>query len=174
MYERTIPLYTFSKSYAMTGVRLGYVAIKDPAMRDRAKKILFYTASNVASIVQYGGIGALEGLAGLHRGRSGRSCRRGATCSTAACARSRGDVFSGKPPAGAFYAFVQIDPGVERPRSRGVDRDRVAVVGDGRVPDQARAHRLRAGRGLRRRTAKATCASASRAIGEELTGALSR
>ena len=61
MYERTIPLYTFSKSYAMTGLRLGYVAIKDAAIRDRAKKILFYTASNVASVVQYGGIGALEG-----------------------------------------------------------------------------------------------------------------
>ena len=61
MYERTIPLYTFSKSYAMTGLRLGYVAIKDATIRDRAKKILFYTASNVASVVQYGGIGALEG-----------------------------------------------------------------------------------------------------------------
>ena len=61
MYERTIPLYTFSKSYAMTGLRLGYVAIKDAKIRDRAKKILFYTASNVASVVQFGGIGALEG-----------------------------------------------------------------------------------------------------------------
>ena len=61
MYERTIPLYTFSKSYAMTGLRLGYVAIRDAAIRDRAKKLLFYTASNVASVVQFGGIGALEG-----------------------------------------------------------------------------------------------------------------
>src|SRR5437763_17469 len=61
MYERTIPLYTFSKSYAMTGLRLGYVAIRDKVIRDRAKKILFYTASNVASVVQFGGIGALEG-----------------------------------------------------------------------------------------------------------------
>src|SRR3954447_26657346 len=61
MYERTIPLYTFSKSFAMTGLRLGYIAIKDAAIRDRARKILFYTASNVASIVQYGGVGALEG-----------------------------------------------------------------------------------------------------------------
>src|SRR6202023_317239 len=61
MYERTIPLYTFSKSYAMTGLRLGYIAIRDATIRDRAKKILFYTSSNVASVVQYGGIGALEG-----------------------------------------------------------------------------------------------------------------
>ena len=61
MYERTIPVYTFSKTYAVTGLRLGYIAIRDAAIRDRAKKILFYTASNVSSVVQYGGIGALEG-----------------------------------------------------------------------------------------------------------------
>ena len=45
----------------MTGLRLGYVAVKDPALRDRMKKVLFFTASNVSSVVQYGGIGALEG-----------------------------------------------------------------------------------------------------------------
>ena len=30
-------------------------------LRERMKKVLFYTASNVASVVQFGGIGALEG-----------------------------------------------------------------------------------------------------------------
>src|SRR5450432_965023 len=59
MYERTIPLYTFSKTYAMTGLRLGYLAVHDPAMRDRIKKMLFYSVANVASVVQYGGVGAL-------------------------------------------------------------------------------------------------------------------
>jgi aspartate/methionine/tyrosine aminotransferase len=61
MYERTIPLFTFSKSYAMTGLRLGYFAMHDEALRDRALKIVAYTTSNVNSVVQYGGIGALEG-----------------------------------------------------------------------------------------------------------------
>ena len=61
MYERTIPVYTFSKSYAMTGLRLGYFAARDAKLRERMKKVLFYTASNVSSVVQYGGIGALEG-----------------------------------------------------------------------------------------------------------------
>ena len=55
MYERTIPMFTFSKSYAMTGVRLGYLAVKDEKVRDRCKKILLYTTSNVCSIVQFGG-----------------------------------------------------------------------------------------------------------------------
>jgi aspartate aminotransferase len=60
MYERTIPIYTFSKSYAMTGLRLGYFAVQDP-VRARAVKVIAYTTSNVNSVVQYGGIGALEG-----------------------------------------------------------------------------------------------------------------
>ena len=61
MYERTLSVYTFSKTYAMTGLRLGYVAVPDARLRERMKKALFYTCSNVTSVVQYGGIGALEG-----------------------------------------------------------------------------------------------------------------
>jgi aspartate aminotransferase len=108
MYERTIPLYTFSKSYAMTGLRLGYIAIRDAAIRDRAKKLLFYTSSNVASVVQYGGIGALEGpqdcieafRTELHERRD--LFYRGITAAA-------GGVLSGQPPAGAFYAFLRIE-----------------------------------------------------------------
>jgi aspartate/methionine/tyrosine aminotransferase len=33
MYERTIPIYTFSKTYAVTGLRLGYLAAQDPKLR---------------------------------------------------------------------------------------------------------------------------------------------
>ena len=109
MYERTIPLYTFSKSYAMTGLRLGYVAIKDPKIRDRAKKILFYTASNVASVVQYGGIGALEGPQDcIETFRTELRARR--DLFYRGIRESAGDVLSGQPPAGAFYAFLRIDP----------------------------------------------------------------
>ena len=61
MYERTISVFTFSKSFAMTGLRLGYLAAQDAKLRERMKKVLFYTASNVTSIVQHGGMGALEG-----------------------------------------------------------------------------------------------------------------
>jgi aspartate/methionine/tyrosine aminotransferase len=109
MYERTIPLYTFSKSYAMTGLRLGYIAIKDAAIRDRAKKLLFYTASNVASVVQYGGIGALEGPQDcIETFRVELLARR--DLFYRGVKELAGDVFSGQPPAGAFYAFLRIDP----------------------------------------------------------------
>ncbi len=108
MYERTIPLYTFSKSYAMTGLRLGYVAIRDEAIRERAKKVLFYTASNVASVVQFGGIGALEGSqACIERFRSELRVRR--DLFYAGVREAAGEIFSGEPPAGAFYAFLKIN-----------------------------------------------------------------
>ena len=109
MYERTIPLYTFSKSYAMTGLRLGYVAIKDQRIRERAKKVLFYTASNIASVVQFGGIGALEGPQDcIEEFRTELRARRDLFYK--GLGQLAGDVFSGRPPAGAFYAFVRIDP----------------------------------------------------------------
>jgi aspartate aminotransferase len=116
MYERTIPLYTFSKSYAMTGLRLGYVAIRDAAIRDRAKKILFYTASNVASVVQFGGIGALEGPQDcIETFRNELRERR--DLFYRGVRELAGDIFSGQPPAGAFYAFLKIDPAA-RSRTR--------------------------------------------------------
>ena len=116
MYERTIPLHTFSKSYAMTGLRLGYVAIKNDAMRDRARKVLFYTASNISSVVQFGGIGALEGSQQcIEDFRTELRVRR--DLFYRGIADLGGDVFSGEPPAGAFYAFMRI--GREAPAAAG-------------------------------------------------------
>src|SRR5215210_4968266 len=110
MYERTIPLYTFSKSYAMTGLRLGYVAIRNASIRDRAKKILFYTASNGASVVQFGGIGALEGPQDcIEEFRTELRARR--DLFYRGVADAAGDTFTGTPPAGAFYAFLRIGEG---------------------------------------------------------------
>ena len=109
MYARTIPLYTFSKSYAMTGLRLGYIAIQDQTIRSRAKKLLFYTASNIASVVQYGGIGALEGSQDcIETFRTELRARR--DLFYAGIKELAGGMFTGEPPAGAFYAFLRINP----------------------------------------------------------------
>ena len=109
MYERTIPFYTFSKSYAMTGLRLGYFAARDARLRERMKKVLFYSASNIASVVQYGGIGALEGPQDcIGRFREELEARR--DLFYAGVREAAADVLSGTPPAGAFYAFMRINP----------------------------------------------------------------
>ena len=109
MYDRTIPFYTMSKTYAITGLRLGYVAVKDATLRDRMKKVLFYTASNISSIVQYGGIGALEGSqACIDAFRAELQVRR--DLFYAGIGQHAAGVFRGTPPKGAFYAFLEIDP----------------------------------------------------------------
>ncbi len=108
IYPRTVPVYTFSKSYAMTGLRLGYMAIADAALRDRVRKVLFFTTSNVSSVVQYGGIGALEGLQDVvEQYRVELQARRDLFY---AGVETLGGFLSGRPPSGAFYAFLQFDP----------------------------------------------------------------
>ena len=109
MYERTISLFTFSKSYAMTGLRLGYVVAQDAKLRERMKKVLFYTASNVTSVVQFGGIGALEGPRdSIEAFRLELKGRRDFFYD--GIRQAAGHVFAGEPPHGAFYAFLRIDP----------------------------------------------------------------
>ncbi|HQZ37787.1 MAG TPA: pyridoxal phosphate-dependent aminotransferase [Vicinamibacterales bacterium] len=109
MYERTIPLYTFSKTYAVTGVRMGYYAVKDPAIRARAMKVVLYTTSNVSSLTQYGAIGALEGSqACIDEYRTELGIRRDLFYDGVADAAP--GILSGHPPAGAFYAFLRINP----------------------------------------------------------------
>jgi aspartate aminotransferase len=109
MYDRTISVFTFSKTYAMTGLRLGYVAAKDAKLRERMKKVLFYSAGNVSSVVQFGGIGALEGSQDsvaayrdelkVRRDLFYEGIRDGA-----------GGALGGSAPQGAFYAFLRINP----------------------------------------------------------------
>jgi aspartate aminotransferase len=109
MYDRTIPLYTFSKTYAVTGVRVGYYAIKDPVMRARALKVVLYTTSNVSSLAQYGAIGALEGSQQcIEDYRQELKIRRDMFYEGVKDAAP--GILSGHPPAGAFYAFLKINP----------------------------------------------------------------
>ncbi len=114
LYDRTIPLYTFSKTYAMTGLRLGYLAIKDPKTRERARKVIFCTTSNVSSLIQYGAVGALQGSQDVvEQFRTELLARRDLFCQKLPAA-SKG-VLTVEPPAGAFYAFVKIDPAWKSP-----------------------------------------------------------
>ena len=120
MYDRTIPVYTLSKSYAITGVRVGYFAIKDKALRDRALKIVLYTTSNVSSIAQYGAVGALEGSQQcIADFKTELQFRRDMFYK--GLQEAAPGMFSGTPPDGAFYAFVKISP--EAAKTAGISGD---------------------------------------------------
>ena len=114
MYERTIPMYTFSKTYAITGLRLGYIAVQNPTIRERVRKMLFYTVSNTSSLIQYGAVGALNGSQDvIEEFRTELRARR--ELFYAGVRDAAPGVFSGEPPAGAFYAFLKIDPSWKSP-----------------------------------------------------------
>jgi aspartate aminotransferase len=101
----------------MTGLRLGYCALHDPVLRDRMKKVLFYTAGNVTSIVQFGAIAGLEGEQGfVEEYRRELAGRRDLFYE--GIRRLEGGVLSGDPPRGAFYAFLRIDPDWQREARR--------------------------------------------------------
>jgi aspartate aminotransferase len=109
LYERTIPLYTFSKTYALTGVRMGYYAMKDATLRARAMKVVLYTTSNVSSLTQYGAIGALAGpQTCIDEFRTELKARR--DLFYAGIHDAAPGVFSGAPADGAFYAFLKVSP----------------------------------------------------------------
>ena len=59
-YDLTITINGFSKSYAMTGWRLGYLAAPD-AVTKAVDSIQSHTSSNPSSFSQYGALAALKG-----------------------------------------------------------------------------------------------------------------
>ena len=93
--------------------RLGDLDLAAPAA-DRFRKILFYTVSNTSSLVQYGGIGALEGSQDVvDDSRRELAARR--ELFYAGIRDKAAGILTGEPPAGAFYAFLRIDPAWRSP-----------------------------------------------------------
>ena len=104
MQEHTIILDGFSKSYAMTGWRLGYGVMPEP-LAAHLTRLMVNTASCTASFVQLAGVAALQGddvpvqkmVAEFKRRRdiivAGLNDLPGVTCAT---------------PRGAFYVFPNV------------------------------------------------------------------
>ncbi|MEJ3652960.1 pyridoxal phosphate-dependent aminotransferase [Actinomycetes bacterium KLBMP 9759] len=102
--ERTLTVNGFSKAYAMTGWRLGYVAGPTDAITE-VLKAAQHTVGCAGSFVQQGGIAALTGpQADLLRTVDEYATRR--TMIVEGLAALPGITCT--PPDGAFYAFADI------------------------------------------------------------------
>jgi aspartate aminotransferase len=103
MFERTVTCFTMSKSYAMTGWRVGYVAAAEPWMTG-LKKCLLYSTNGVSTPSQWAALAAFDLPADFHDEiRSAYRVRRdlliaGLNELSLIC----------DPPAGAFYAFPDV------------------------------------------------------------------
>ena len=105
MRERTIVLNGFSKYYAMTGWRIGYmlcpVKLMDPIMR-----LSFYNIACPTTFIQSAGIAALEGDEGPSKAMLAEYRRRRDFMVEALNAMPGCRC---RKPDGAFYIFVNID-----------------------------------------------------------------
>jgi len=103
MFERTITSFTLSKSYAMTGWRIGYAVAGEPWMTGLAKATL-YSSNGVSTPTQWAAMAAITTESDfLETSRTAYLERRNLLVSGLnelglKCA----------PPAGAFYAFPDV------------------------------------------------------------------
>ena len=103
MFERTITSFTLSKSYAMTGWRLGYAVAPEPWMTGLRKTTL-YSSNGVSTPTQWAALAAFTTESDmLERNRAAYRERRDIML---AGLNELGLVC--EKPAGAFYAFPDV------------------------------------------------------------------
>lgn len=109
-YQRTITFNASSKTYAMTGWRLGFAAGPQPVISAMAK-IQTQTTSGACNFTQYGYAAALAGDQSLVAERRAEFARRGQYC------YERLNQMPGvhcSRPQGAFYALPDVSGTYER------------------------------------------------------------
>ena len=103
MFERTITVYTLSKSFAMTGWRIGYVVAGEPFM-GALRKLVLNSINGVSTPTQFAALAAiLHGVDHLTEMRDEYRRRRDMMV---AALNDAG--FRSPSPAGAFYLFPDV------------------------------------------------------------------
>lgn len=102
--DRVIVCNSFSKAWAMTGWRLGWMVLPR-GTRDRVAEVVEVTHSGVAPFAQRGAVAALADTAFVERFRA--FCAEGRAMVADALAGLNGVRYASPP--GAFYAFLGVD-----------------------------------------------------------------
>jgi aspartate aminotransferase len=100
MFDRTITAYTFSKSYGMTGWRIGYLVAPEPYLTG-LRKLVLYSVNGVSTPTQYAAIAALALSKDFQADRLADYRKRRDLLLSGLLSLG----FECEPPAGAFYAF---------------------------------------------------------------------
>ncbi|HSU04874.1 MAG TPA: pyridoxal phosphate-dependent aminotransferase [Acetobacteraceae bacterium] len=102
--DRVIVCNSFSKTWVMTGWRLGWMVVPE-GTRDRICELVEVTHSGVAPFVQHAGVAVLRDEAGVAGFRA--HCATGRRLAGDALAGLNGVRYAA--PDGAFYAFIGVD-----------------------------------------------------------------
>jgi len=126
MFERTITSYTLSKSFAMTGWRIGYAVAAEPWMTG-LKKTTLYSTNGVSTPTQWAALAAFNLPADYFE--SARAAYRERRDLLIAGLNELG--LTCEAPAGAFYAFpnvTRIDTDSRTAAEILLDRAQIATV----------------------------------------------
>ena len=135
--DRIVSIYSFSKSHAMSGLRVGYVITTAPVLHERLPKLLRCTINGVNSLAQWAALEAVSGdQSPLAAMRAEYAVRRDLLLS----ALTGIDGVRPFVPRGAFYVWAELDPTLyARLGVRDADElsDRLAERGIGSAPGSA-------------------------------------
>ncbi len=105
--SRVISVFSFSKSHAMSGLRVGYIVTRAPLLQARIQKLLRCTINGVNSLAQWAALAAVTGpqdqLAAM---RAEYAFRRDIMLEALAGI----DGLRAFEPRGAFYVWAELDP----------------------------------------------------------------
>ncbi|MEO8561893.1 MAG: pyridoxal phosphate-dependent aminotransferase [bacterium] len=135
--EKVISIFSFSKSYAMSGLRTGYIVTRSPLLHDRIPKLLRCTINGVNSLAQWAALAAVTGdQSQLASMRAEYLVRRDALLT----ALSSVEGVRPFTPPGAFYVWAELDPAIYA-RLGVADAadlsDKLAAIGIGSAPGVA-------------------------------------
>ncbi len=102
--DRVLVCNSFSKTWVMTGWRLGWLVVPEGA-RDAVTELVEVTHSGVAPFIQHAGLAAVADTDAVERFRA--HCTRGRALTGEALDGLNGVRYTA--PDGAFYAFVGVD-----------------------------------------------------------------
>ena len=136
--DRVISVFSFSKSHAMSGLRVGYVVTRSAMLQERIQKLLRCTINGVNSLAQWAALAAVTGP----QEHLERDARRVHACG-ATCCSLRSTAFPGIrafTPRGAFYVWAEVDASLyQRLGVSGADElsSKLAANGIGSAPGDA-------------------------------------
>jgi aspartate aminotransferase len=134
---RVVTIFSFSKSHAMPGLRIGYVVTRAPLLHDRIPKLLRCTINGVNSLAQAAAVAAVTGdQSHLEAMRAEYRVRRDLMLDALAGI----DGVRAFTPRGSFFLWAELDPSLyQRLEVRDADElsSRLAEAGIGSAPGDA-------------------------------------
>lgn len=103
---RVISVFSFSKSHAMSGLRVGYLVARNAQLRERIQKLLRCTINGVNSLAQWGALAAVTGPQDVIPAMQAEYAQRRELMMQALA-----DIPGLRPfrPHGAFYVWAELD-----------------------------------------------------------------